>query len=102
MTGVTATVGFAPLAARLSQTLTEIRKADLVAYVTLFLVAVFGFTSWYFALAGQLALLAVLLVPAVAKRPALWGVLAILVPSRWCWNATWPTIINICCATGSG
>ncbi len=78
MTGVTATVGSASLAARLSQTLAEIRKADSVAYLTLFLVAVFGFTSWYFALAGQLALLAVLLVPSLAKRPALWGLLAIV------------------------
>ena len=78
MTGVTATFRSAPLSARLSETLADIRRADSVAYLTLFLTAVFGFTSWYFALSAQVALLVVLLVPSAARRPALWGVLAIM------------------------
>jgi hypothetical protein len=78
MTSVTATVHSAPFALRLSQALTDIRKADSVAYLTLFLAVIFGFSSWYFALAAQLALLVVLLVPSTAKRPALWGLLAIM------------------------
>jgi hypothetical protein len=78
MTSVTATADSAPLAARLSQTLADIRKADSVAYLTLFLAVVFGFTSWFFQLSVQLALLVVLLVPSVAKRPAIWGLLAIM------------------------
>jgi hypothetical protein len=77
MTSVTDIVRPNPLAVRLGQTLTDIRKADSVPYLTLFLAAVFGFQAWLFQLSVQLALLTVLLVPTAARRPALWGLLAI-------------------------
>jgi len=78
MTSVTDTVGPTRLAERLGLVLEDIRKADSVAYLTLFLAVVFGFTSWYYQFSAQLAVLIVLLVPAAAKRPALWGLLAIV------------------------
>ena len=78
MTSVTETAGPTPLVERLSQVLEDIRKANSVTYVTLFLAVVFGFPSWYFQFSVQLALLIVLLVPSTAKRPALWGLLAIM------------------------
>jgi hypothetical protein len=78
MTSVTDTVGRTPLAERLGLVLEDIRKADSVAYLTLFLAVVFAFPSWYYQFAAQLALLIVLLVPSTANRPALWGLLAIV------------------------
>jgi hypothetical protein len=66
------------LTGRLSAALEAIRKADSVTYATLFLAAIFGFASWYYAFAAQLALLTVLLMPSTAKRPALWGLVAIM------------------------
>ncbi len=78
MTSVTEFAGRTPLVERLSQVLTDIRKADSVTYVTLVLAVVFGFPSWYYQFSAQLALLIVLLVPSTAKRPALWGFLAIV------------------------
>ena len=78
MTSVTETAGPTPLAERLGLVLEDIRKADSVAYLTLFLAVVFAFPSWYFQVSAQLALLIVLLVPSTAKRPALWGLLAIV------------------------
>jgi hypothetical protein len=62
----------------LGAALEAIRKADSVTYATLFLAVVFGFTAWYYALAAQLALLTVLFMPSTAKRPALWGFVAIM------------------------
>ena len=78
MTSVAEFAGRTSLVERLSQVLADIRKADSVTYVTLFLAVVFGFPSWYYQFSAQLALLIVLLVPATAKRPALWGFLAIV------------------------
>jgi hypothetical protein len=66
------------LAGRLRVAIETIGKADSVAYVTLFLAVVFGFSAWYYALAAQLALLTVLLLPSTAKRPALWAIVAIM------------------------
>jgi len=77
MTSVTETIGPTPLAERLSRALSDIRKADSVPYLTLFLAVVFGFTSWFYQVSAQIALLGVLLVPSTAKRPAFWGFLAI-------------------------
>jgi hypothetical protein len=78
MTSVVETVAPISLADRLGLVLEDIRKADSVTHLTLFLAIVFGFTSWYFQFSAQLALLIVLLVPSMAKRPALWGFLAIM------------------------
>ena len=66
----------APFAERFTQVLEDIRRADSVTYLTLFLAVAFGFTTWFYQLSAMLALLAVLLVPSAAKRPALWGLLA--------------------------
>lgn len=78
MTSVTETVGPTTLAERIGLVLEDIRKADSVAYLTLFLAVVFGFPTWYYQFSAQLAVLIVLLVPSTAKRPALWGLLAIV------------------------
>jgi len=78
MTSVTETAGPTTLAERLGLVLEDIRKADSVAYLTLFLAVVFGFPTWYYQFSAQLAVLIVLLVPSTAKRPALWGLLAIV------------------------
>lgn len=78
MTSVAETVGPTPLAERISQAVEDIRKADSVAYLTLFLAVVFGFKSWFYQFSATLALLVVLLVPSTVKRPALWGLLAIM------------------------
>src|SRR5215471_16549264 len=77
MTSAVDTVHPTSLAAGLGQTLTDIRKADSVPYLTLFLVVVFGFQSWWFQLSVQLALLVVLLAPSTARRSAFWGLLSI-------------------------
>ena len=78
MTSVTETAGPTTLAERLGLVLEDIRKADSVAYLTLFLAVVFGFPTWYYQFSAQLAVLIVLLVPSTAKKPALWGLLAIV------------------------
>ena len=67
-----------PLAEQCSTALVDIRKGDSVAYLTLFLAVIFGFTTWFYQFAAYLALLLVLLVPSLARKAALWGVLAIL------------------------
>ena len=67
-----------PLAKRLSLVLENIREADSVTCVTLFLAVVFGFSAWYYYLPAQVFLLLVLLVPALVGRPLLWGLLASL------------------------
>jgi hypothetical protein len=73
---------FAPtrgaLSDRITQVLEDIRRADSVTYLTLFLAVMFGFTTWFYHLTAMLALFAVILVPATAKKPALWGLLAIM------------------------
>jgi hypothetical protein len=78
MTSVAQTYTAASFAERLSRTLGDIREADSVPYLTLYLAVMFGFTSWFYQLSATLALLLVLLVPSAAKRPALWGLLAIM------------------------
>jgi hypothetical protein len=77
MTSITETVGRPSLISRLSDKLTEIRAADSVPSLTLFLAVVFGFKSWPFQLAADLALLLVLLWPSAARTPALWSTLAL-------------------------
>jgi hypothetical protein len=77
MMGVTEVLGTSRLSSRLNQKLAQIRAADSVPYLTLFLAAVFGFPSWLFQLAVDLALLVVLLAPSAALRPLFWGLLAI-------------------------
>ena len=78
MTSATETIRPTSLIERLGLVLEDIRKADSVAYLTLFLAVVFGFPTWYYQFSAQLAVLIVLLVPSTAKRPALWGLLAIV------------------------
>jgi hypothetical protein len=56
--------------------LESIRLGDTVPYLTLFLAAVFPFDWWPFSLVSKVALLTVLLFPAAARSPILWGVLA--------------------------
>jgi hypothetical protein len=67
-----------PLAERVASALDQIRKADSVTYLTLFLAVMFGFTTWFYQLTAALALMIVLLAPSAAKRPALWGSLALM------------------------
>ncbi|MGZ5849162.1 MAG: hypothetical protein ACXWJN_01060, partial [Methyloceanibacter sp.] len=75
MTSVTEALAPSNLSSRLGQKLAQIRAADSVPYLTLFLAAVFGFQSWLFNLAVDLALLIVLLAPSTALRPYFWGLL---------------------------
>jgi hypothetical protein len=78
MTSVTQTVAPASLAAKVREAIENIRNADSVTYLTLFLAAIFGFETWFYQLSATTALLVVLLVPSMAKRPALWGLLAVM------------------------
>jgi hypothetical protein len=67
----------APFAAWLERPVRQIREADSVTYLTLFLAVMFGFTTWYYQLSAALGLFIVLLAPSAAKRPALWAILAL-------------------------
>ncbi len=77
MTSVTEVLGPSNVSSRLSRKLAQIRAADSVPYLTLFLAVVFGFPSWLFQLAVDLALLVVLLAPSAALRPLFWGLLSL-------------------------
>jgi hypothetical protein len=77
MTSVTEVLAPSNLSSRLGHKLAQIRAADSVPYLTLFLAAVFGFPSWLFQLAVDLALLVALLAPSTVLRPYFWGLLAL-------------------------
>jgi hypothetical protein len=78
MTGAQKIAGPDTFWTRVTQQLAEILAADSVPYLTLFLAFVFGFDAWQFQLTIQLAVLCTLLVPRIARTPALWGVVAIV------------------------
>jgi hypothetical protein len=76
MTSVSETTRPETLAARLAQVLSAVQSPDTVPSLTLFLAVVFGFPTWLFQLAIQLALLCVLLFPKAVRSPVLWGLVA--------------------------
>lgn len=76
MTSITEAIGPSKLSSRLGHKLAQIRATDSVPYLTLFLATVFGFPSWLFQLAADLALLVILLAPSTAQRPLFWGLLS--------------------------
>jgi hypothetical protein len=78
MTSIPKTASHDTVLTRLAQQLAEIQSGDSIPYLTLFLAFVFGFDAWQFQLTIQLAVLCTLLVPRIARTPALWGVVAIV------------------------